>query len=217
MLTRRLVESEYPSRSTKANDSDFIRSKDDTEYDHRMFSIHQVERQSRDQMTGKKSTNDIWLHSGGVAPSNVPSRMASPEVPGMDAGAEMQELESQGVGSQVPSCIPRVPLLDNIQAHLGGIDMSLTSPQSGPVPISDFDPFNTANNLNGSGGSWSTAAIDNDTRRWMNLDYGFDFQPQTLSQNDMLVQDIDQAAFEDFSRFLEQAGTSNSDTELFPW
>jgi hypothetical protein len=60
----------------------------------------------------------------------------------------------------------------------------------------------------------------------MNLDHGgFDLQPQsymysldhTDTDTGTLFQEIDQTAFNDFSRFLEQAGTSNSETELFPW
>ena len=218
--------------------SDLIRSKDDAEYDHRIFSIHQVESRRRDAQTGRNkiTTNDTWLHSGGVAPSNVPSRIASPEIPpGMDAGTDLGvrgngdrqlHLESQGVGSQVPLSTPNIPFLDNIGTHLGGVDMPIVP----PTPVSS-DPLRSVNGMdsyitnpsintlgdNGNNGGFWPSTFDNDTRRWMNLDHGFDFQSQSYGNEDTLFQEIDQTAFNDFSRFLEQAGSSNSDTELFPW
>lgn len=193
------------------------------------------------------ATNDTWLHTGGVAPSNVPSRIASPEVPGMDAGSDVRvgsgtNLESQGVGSQTPLTAPNIPFLDNIGSHLGGVDMPIVTPtptSAGAFPPNDTNAFNASalGNGNGIGGNGGFGfcpppTLDQDTRRWMNLDHGFNFgfdsqihgnangdgnENMFGGQEDTLFGEIDQTAFNDFSRFLEQAGTSNSETELFPW
>jgi len=120
----------------------------------------------------------------------------------MDAGADIQK-ESQGVGSVDSYKAPNIPFLDDIQSHLTGVDMPLTSTQTeGAGPSSSFWP----------------PLLDVDQRRWMNLDYGLDFEDNGFTQEETLVQQIDPTAFDDFSRFLEEAGdTAGTETELFPW
>jgi hypothetical protein len=191
-----------------------IRSKDDDEYDFRIFGVHQVEsRRQGKKKSGKPPTADGWLHAGGVPPSNVPSRITSPEPLGMDAGAEVSEVESRGVGSVSSHKGANVPYLDNIQSHLAGVDMPLVTPTGG------LETNDTAN----SGSAFWPPLLDIDQRRWMNLDYGFNFQDQGHAQDDMLVQQIDPTAFDDFSRFLEQAGNPITEpgmeagTEPFLW
>lgn len=183
-----------------------------------MFGIHQVEQRGKDGEQAKMASNDTWLHTGGVAPGTAPSRFVSPEIPGMDAGAEVRNIESQGVGSVDPLNAPNIPFIDDISTHLTGVDMPIVTPTTA---VSAADVSQLDGNGNGgmaNNGFWPPPMLDADARRWMNLDYsGFDMQPQTTGHEDTLFQDIDQTAFNDFSRFLEQAGTSNSDTELFPW
>jgi hypothetical protein len=124
----------------------------------------------------------------------------------MDAGADIKNAESQGVGSNTYKA-PNIPFLDDIQTHLTGVDMPLVTPQTG-----------TDNEAGGSGSSFWPPVLDQDQRRWMNLDYGFDFEDNGFTQEDNLVQQIDPTAFDDFSRFLEQSGgTAGPETELFPW
>jgi hypothetical protein len=183
--------------------NDLIRSKDDAEYDFRIFGVHQVEiRRQRKTHSQNPPTADAWLHTGGVPPSNVPSRFTSPEPPGMDAGADIQK-ESQGVGSVDTYKPPNIPFLDDIQSHLTGVDMPLTSTQTESA---------------GTSSSFWPPLLDVDQRRWMNLDYGLDFADNGFTQEETLVQQIDPTAFDDFSRFLEEAGdTGGPETELFQW
>lgn len=132
----------------------------------------------------------------------------------MDAGAEVRGVESQGVGSQTPLNAPNIPYIDDIQVNLGDVEQPMVTPHTG-LNSTGVDQLNPTD-ASGNGWFWPPMP-DFDTRRWMSLEHGFDFQPQSSGQEDMLVSDIDQTAFNDFSRFLEQAGTSSSDTELFPW
>jgi hypothetical protein len=127
----------------------------------------------------------------------------------MDAGADITGAESQGVGSVSSSKAPNIPFLENIQTHLTGVDMPLVTPTSG------MDPSETT----GTSSTFWPPLLDVDQRRWMNLDFGFDFQDQGHVQEDNLVQQIDPTAFDDFSRFLEQTGNSMTEPamEPFPW
>lgn len=162
----------------------------------------------------------------------------------MDAGSDVQlgvdaNHESQGVGSQAPLMTPNIPFLKNIGSHLGGVDMPLATPTPSsaeglPNGTYNTNCINDANGIGANGGSgfWPPPSLDQDTRRWMNLDYGFNFEVDSQiyatgnmdgngsmfgGQEDTLFGEIDQTAYNDFSRFLEQTGTSNSNTELFPW
>lgn len=188
--------------------NDLIRSKDDAEYDFRIFGVHQVEiRRQRKAQSGKPPTADAWLHTGGVPPSNVPSRLTSPEPPGMDAGADIQNTQSEGVGSVDTYKAPNIPFLDDIQTHLTGVDMPLVAPQNGIG----------RDETGGGPSSFWPPLLDVDQRRWMNLDYGFDFENNGFTQDETLVQQIDPTAFDDFSRFLQQSGDTGPETEMFPW
>ena len=205
---RRLIRCGFEELVTQADKeacrNDLIRSKDDAEYDFRIFGVHQVEiRRQRNKHSQNPPTADAWLHAGGVPPSNVPSRITSPEPPGMDAGADIQNTESQGVGSVDSHKPPNIPFLDDITTHLNGVDMPLVSAQ---------------NENNGSSSSFWPPLLDVDQRRWMNLDYGLDFEGDGFRQEETLVQQIDPTAFDDFSRFLEEAGeTGGTEPDLFPW
>lgn len=121
----------------------------------------------------------------------------------MDAGADIQT-ESQGVGSVDTNKPPNIPFLDDITTHLTGVDMPLVSAQTEGA---------------GASSSFWPPLLDGDQRRWMNLDYGLDFEENGFAQEETLVQQIDPTAFDDFSRFLEEAGegTGGQETELFPW
>lgn len=127
----------------------------------------------------------------------------------MDAGADVSSAESRGVGSVSSSKAPNVPFLENIQTHLTGVDMPLVTPTGGME----------GTEVSGSSSTFWPPLLDVDQRRWMNLDFGFDFQDQGLAQEDNLVQQIDPTAFDDFSRFLEQTGSSMPEPtmETFPW
>jgi hypothetical protein len=161
-------------------------------------------RRQRKTHSQNPPTADAWLHTGGVPPSNVPSRITSPEPPGMDAGADIQS-EPQGVGSVDTHKAPNIPFLDDIQTHLTGVDMPLISAQN-------------TDGAAASGSSFWPPLLDVDQRRWMNLDYGLDFADNGFMQEETLVQQIDPTAFDDFSRFLEQTGDAGgAGTELFPW
>lgn len=137
------------------------------------------------------------------------TRAPSPQLDALDAGTVMSNGDPGPSSAQTSTSLiyPAASLAADLSVSLHGIDAQLTAPTTSETqpPLLQM-PF---------------ANLSRE-RRWMDLDYGFDFasQEDTVSNNGQgILSWLDQQpSTSEYSRYLEQAGFAGTDdTDPFAW